>query len=716
LAHRAQQIPGDRQLTSTAARVIIALACAVDLAAVGGWAYPLAPGPVIIEADARHPVFVGSVTIDLTRRVRRIGLLVAASRAAQHSTPEEGTDALVRIARRAVPEATIVPWPVPGPSYVPPIGGPSNPSSLPNVRIDLRPGANDRDVRETISRFMEAINVLDPSDPAAEAQVIGMQYTTADCADVDAALQIRAKARIRQLADALGEPAMTDISLHRLRQPLQLDGPVNRESACTNSHSTFTEPWAPAPASASFWTSRNLEFIQPMRFHRNAGALPISIVPAGASMPPGPIHVHLRTQGTLLSVEGVASFRSQRTGTFYEYRGPKGPRFAKDITIPHLDDIRRRVRALDIADSAIVTQLDPQGSAWYVAVRSPASERSEAIAAAIAGPRESEQDAVTTTAIGDACGEEKAALERAVDNASSRARRIARGLNATLEPQPVFVAIEYGIDGADCVRRDRFMSLPAAGRRHGSGSLRDAPSDGSEVGVVASFALAHPTFEGSVRAQTASDGPSSLVARFNDVPPPIDYSDVTAFGQAQVEKRLRPRHVRLEMLLSSDHHHGFRPIDAGVGALLAAKLGASDTQYRASIQSSPLGFGAGTPSPTALLFAADIPYRGSTTLDAANAALATALRFGYGQFSIMPESDTCATVADALALDAIRAAARRVPAAARRGRLVAIDLRGPFAVDGRCEPAPRGVAAWAIRDLRIPDVRITAYARVSYAR
>jgi hypothetical protein len=118
-----------------------------------------------------------------------------------------------------------------------------------------------------------------------------------------------------------------------------------------------------------------------------------------------------------------------------------------------------------------------------------------------------------------------------------------------------------------------------------------------------------------------------------------------------------------------------------------------------------------------MIFEAEFPNRGSATEHALNEALASALSVGrLRAFSIVPESSGCAAVDDALALDAIRAAARNPTPSERTGRVIAIDLRGPFTVDGVCGPTNSGVAPWAICDATVKDVRLAAFAFISYGR
>ena len=96
-------------------------------------------------------------------------------------------------------------------------------------------------------------------------------------------------------------------------------------------------------------------------------------------------------------------------------------------------------------------------------------------------------------------------------------------------------------------------------------------------------------------------------------------------------------------------------------------------------------------------------------MNAANAALHLLRPVGYG--GLAPQRSDCNEAAEVLARDTIRAAAMQAHAA-RGARLIAIDLRGPFSVDGTCHPGPDAPSVYSVRNVSIPDVRLAAYSRV----
>ncbi len=431
---------------------------------------------------------------------------------------------------------------------------------------------------------------------------------------------------------------------------------------------------------------------------------------AGSTVGP---RVRLHAADVLLSVEGFAVLEQRATGRSYVYEGPNGRWFMRDLTLESVDAIRRRLRAAGVADSAIVTQLNPSDGRWYVRVHTSDTRWNDAIAAAISGTAQVERDAVRTTTFGDACTNEQHALARAVADALERARRIAAGLRATIDLQPVAVLTGFGSGFASCAERGSDYSPPAPVPRHISGQLkRREPDDGGAFGVFATFRIEHPDISGAVRSHVASDDAMSFAVRFGYVPPPITYIDAVHDGHAQLETRVPTQRVRIDMLLSPDNRHAFRAIDPGLAAGLAAKLGVSAAQYAAAFE--PNTERGNMPTPDQMLFEAEFPNRGPATERALSGALMSAQSAGYGGFKIVPESNGCAAVDDALALDAIRAAAGNTKPSERTGRVIAIDLRGPFTVDGVCSTKNSGVATWAVRNAKIQDVRLAAYARVSY--
>ena len=240
--------------------------------------------------------------------------------------------------------------------------------------------------------------------------------------------------------------------------------------------------------------------------------------------------------------------------------------------------------------------------------------------------------------------------------------------------------------------------------------------DVEELTAIASFPIAVGDLHGRVDAPEASDGPDSFMVRFGFVPPPVEYRDASLSGDARLERSLPPQRVRIGVELSPDHANAFRPIDQRFPAALAAQLGARDADYTAAFVPSSMTDGPnGDPVPDTLSFVAVVPYRGAATIGAATAALRSLYPVGYGGLDIVAQRDGCRDAADALAADAIRAAA--VNAHAPRGaRLIAIDVRGPYAADGTCHAGPGGAQNWSIREVHVPDVRVAAYARVSYAR
>jgi hypothetical protein len=690
-------------------RVVHAVAASVVVISTApGLAGPDNVAPIVVDVDAREAVFAGVVAVGVTRPAQRLEIVLAGRPQADAPARARMTAALLALARGTLPRATVDPFPAPAASAAPErIFGES---TAPGVRIRMPIPATDEDVRDGVSRILVAVNSRRYGDDTIGARVISIDKTFAGCTPFDAPARNAARSRVEQLSQAIGTPSPPGLTLQRLPAPHLFEAPAEGMPHCAGGVAIL--PDASLPSSASYSGQQAFAFAQPIRFAVAAAVSPAhDVLPVWSGPTEGP-QLRLRSPGVLLTVEGNAAFERRPAGTLYTYLGPNGRWFTGDITLETLDAIRRRLRAAGLPESAIVAQLNPGDGRWYVQVRSPDVRRNDAIAAAISGGVKSERDAIRTTAFGDTFAEENHALERAVADARARAQRIATGLGASIDLAPIAVRTESGF--VSCTDRGLEFEPPAPLAKHISGVLpwRELVSD-EAVTAFAVFRVGHPHFSGAVRSHVASDNAASLAARFGYVAPPIDYRDAAREGDARLETRLRPQRVRVEMTLSPDNAHGFAAIDPGLAAGLAATLGASAADYTAAFVPDD-DRGTGTPTPDQMTFAAEIPNHGAGTEDALNAALESSLGAGYGGFSITPESNGCAAVDDELALDAIRAAARNTTPSERTGRVIAIDLRGPFIVDGACGSTNNGVATWAIRNATVKDVRLAAYARVTY--
>jgi hypothetical protein len=101
-------------------------------------------------------------------------------------------------------------------------------------------------------------------------------------------------------------------------------------------------------------------------------------------------------------------------------------------------------------------------------------------------------------------------------------------------------------------------------------------------------------------------------------------------------------------------------------------------------------------------------------MDAVAAADAQANAGGNVWTDVVPERRTCGHAPLDVAVRAIRSAAYAAAEAGNTGRLVAIDMVGPYVLRGSCSVGASLARADGLRDALL-TVRLAAYARVSYA-
>ncbi len=666
--------------------------------------------PLTVDVDSHQTVFAGAVAADAARPPDRLEILLAGVPQPDAAAHERVTAALLALAHGALPHFVVKPLPARAPSAN--FWQLFNNEPPPGVRIRIPTPATDKELRDSVSRLLAAVNSGRYGDDTGSARVTWVDHIFAGCTPFEAAVRNAALTRVVALGRTLGTPANGEVALQLLPVPRPLESSSEGSRHCMGRSAIF--PDASLPSSASYRLWQRFAFAQRMRFAVTASAPRAHDVWALWSGSADGPRLKVRAPTVLLTVEGNAVLERRPAGTLYTYEGPNGSWNPRDVTLKSLEAIRRRLLAAGIANDEIAMQLRPDDGRWYVRVRSPDIRRNDAVVAAMGGVVESERDAVKTTTLGDTCVDEQRALARAVVDARARARRVAFGLGASIELAPVAVRIAGGIEFTACTDRGMEYAPPGRLPRHISGRLQLLePDPGGRVVVLAVFRIEHPQVSGPVRSHVASDDPTSVTARFGYAAPSIDYPDAAHQGTAQLEMRLHAQRVRVDTTVSPDNQHGFAAIDVGLAARLATTLSASTTQYTAAYVADDTR-GSGMPTPNQMIFDADLPNHGSATAHALNAALASLEAAGYGGFSILPQSDACAAVDDALAIDAIRAAARDVPPPERAGHVVAIDLRGPFTVDGRCGRVDSGVPMWVVRDATVKDVRLAAYARVSY--
>ena len=495
-----------------------------------------------------------------------------------------------------------------------------------------------------------------------------------------------------------------------------IDGPANDAPLC-GSGAHLSRPAAIArPVSATFALHRTYAFAVPMQSMRVPVSAPDESVPPLWAGPFDAQRFRLRSGEPLLTLEGHARVARRVDGTAYVYEGPAGRYFAGDVNASRLAEMRARLRMLGIPDERIVTEIVPGAARYFVSVHTPNAAFDERIVAAIGGTSEADRRAVRAAPYGP-CSASPADVARAVGDAARAAARIAASLGTAADVRrPVAVVLARGAAVGTCIEGANLLAFPEPIARRIAGGLKAGDAtrpDADDVTVLATFPIARRALDGAGDAAPATDAEQGYTVRFGFAPPPYSYPDASRSGEARRERRLSPERVRVSLHLLPDNHNTFRPIDPHLGAALAARLGLAERDYAAWSRASTGNLPNGDPEPDGLDFVAVLPYRGDATARDLDAAQRIASGAGYGGLDAVPQRDACAHAAVELSRDTIRAAARDAhvhPGA----RLIAIDLRGPFTVEGLCRAGAGGPQNWSIRKVVIPDVRLAAYARVSY--
>jgi hypothetical protein len=676
------------------------------------------PAPALtVNADPAHPVFAGSVRVAVERPAERIELLAAIGARASAEQNAAATDALLRLVRATVPAggATALASTQLGGGQMLLAGGPY----AGFVRIDLAPPVDDRSLRQTIAQLIAAIGTRAASDPVRLATVVAVGKGYASCAPFTEEGVALAGARVAGYAHALGITGAASPWLHDATRPRHsIDGPPNDEPLCGSAAHVKGPTAHQLPISATMRMHRTYAFTEAIPSVRPYPAVPAESVPPLWAGPFDDVRLRLRSRDPLITLEGHALLKRSPEGTMYEYSGPNGRYFARDVTANHLTEVHQRLHAVGIGDAEITSEIHPSTGRYFVTVRTAGAAFDERVVAAIGGPDAVERRAVRAAPYGP-CAASPDAIVRALADAAARAARIAESLGLTAAVRhPVAIVLQHGAVVGECPEGTNLPALPEPIARRTGGALRSEAAvrgDVDDVAVLATFPLAGHLLGGRLEARPATDANASYAVRFGFAPPPFVYPEGTLSGEATGERSLPPQRVRISLQLSPDNANNFRPIDPRFAASLAAQLGAPDASYAAWSQPSQANLQNGDPEPDGLDFVAVLPYHGEKTVRAAEAALHATYAVGYGGFDVVPQRDACADAAVALARDTIRAAAAQANAPAG-AHLVAIDLRGPFSVEGLCRAGAGGPQNWSVRNVVVPDIRLAAYARVSYAR
>ena len=703
--------PGSRGSHSLRIRrgITGAVLCAGVVLSLGesNLANPRAPSE--FDADPKHPIVVGEIESEVVRRAERLELLVSIPPQPTVEDDRRETTALLALVRRTFPNSAAS---ASAGFATAPAGllvGGTNPQSGGFVTVGLR-AEDDRILRTEIGTLVEAIDRRDPRDPIAGARVASLGRGFHSCDPFVAQAFAEADTRVRRLVQTLGTPLQRAPILQPIEdREIQIDGPPRDAPLCGPDQHERDSTSLDLPSVASYAASSSFRFAEHARFDIPRTIAYEQVPDLWAETGAG-ARIRVRAAGPVLALEGRDPAPPPILGFTYTLTGPNGRYDSREDANRLLDGVLARLRALGIRDDDCITQRLPNGR-LFVQVRTRSSAIDEAVIRAIGGDRPADRDAVVAMPTDDGCSDASASVARSVADAAAHASRVAASLGTTADTRPIAIRILGRLSA--CGPRERgvaqwFPSLRISGR------LPPPTNDAyGERGVYAAFRIGKPNLMGRIEAYPVSDRADRDAARFRSEALDIDYPQAEVSGVATYERRLAPQTVAIDIDVSPDNAHDFAPIHAGLAETLTASLHASESEYVAAI--APAQYPTPTGDlPDGLTYAADVPYRGAATADDARAALRAVLANGYGGLDIVPERRDCASAADALAHDAILAAARSVrpPHAAR---IIAIDLDGPSAVSGSCR-ADSGRGTFAIRSVTIPDVEIAAYARVSYGR
>jgi hypothetical protein len=291
----------------------------------------------------------------------------------------------------------------------------------------------------------------------------------------------------------------------------------------------------------------------------------------------------------------------------------------------------------------------------------------------LAGNTPFERAAENVRSTSSGCSDDARLLPVAVADAAGRAERLAALLRTTADPRPV--AVVAG-PPRSCVRS------AVVDRR-----------------VAVAFRMKLPRSTGTPSPETAPDERDLSLLQMKMLLPRIVAAPPSLLSEARRELTRPAEAIRLAFDVSPDNAHGFRPISTALVPKLAADLGVSVDALHVSFM------------PPSLRVVARLANRGATSAAAVLAALRDITTAGSGEVRTVTERSDCIADADLLARDTIRAALAGVPAS-RMKDVLAIELHGPYVVEGSCRADDAGRETYGLGP--DPRVRLAAYARGAY--
>jgi hypothetical protein len=310
----------------------------------------------------------------------------------------------------------------------------------------------------------------------------------------------------------------------------------------------------------------------------------------------------------------------------------------------------------------------------------------------------------------DHCPSDARLVSDAVADAAGRATHIATLLSATVDRQPVAVRITP--PESPCTSEQDLAVATIAiepTSRIVAGTLASLPPP-VEQNVEVTFVLHHPSVSGAVTS--GATAPPMWVYRSSSNMATM-YPEATSAGEAWRQMLLGPSRLLVQIDVTPDDLHNDRALPATLAQTFAADLGINEASYVARMTdryiSTPSGKTVG-----GLRFVAAIPIRGTASITALTTVLGDAAEHGAASIVGLPSLTGCERDADSLALGAIHAAVDAAHAPAGSEPL-AIELLGPYAMNGTCQPGIGYAVSMDAAVPVIPPITLAAHARVSFA-
>jgi hypothetical protein len=295
-------------------------------------------------------------------------------------------------------------------------------------------------------------------------------------------------------------------------------------------------------------------------------------------------------------------------------------------------------------------------------------------------------------------------------------------LSATLDRQPIAVRITP--PASPCTSEQDIANLahvtvgidPTS--QVVAGTLASLPLP-MEQNVEVTFVLHHPLLNGAVTV--GATAPPMPVYQENQSGSNMAtmYPEENSVGEAWRQMLLKPSNLLVQLDVTPDDVHDYRPLPAKFAEAFVSDLGIGHASYAAWMTNRyiSLPYGSTVPHGTTvqgLRSVAEIPIRGAASTTLLTTVLGDAAEHGTPSMVGLPSLAGCEREADSLAIAAIHAAVNAAKAPAGSEPL-AIELLGPYAMTGTCQPGVGYPVSIDAAVPVVPPITLAAHARVSFA-